>query len=152
MRLNVTSSSKRLPAWTDRIMYISHPDSPDTPQESAITNVLYTSIPSYTTSDHVRVNLSNLLAKSTLTVHFLHPETHRVRSVTTPKRTHLFFDTTRQASLELSAPTGPTRSAKTTHWSYPRSHCRILLVAPCLVRFWLRRCWFEQFHLQLWSS
>ncbi|KAI0797586.1 skeletal muscle/kidney enriched inositol 5-phosphatase [Abortiporus biennis] len=43
---------KRLPAWTDRIMYTTYTDSPDTPQVSTITNALYTSIPSYTTSDH----------------------------------------------------------------------------------------------------
>ena len=46
-------SSKRMPAWTDRVMYATHSDSPDTPQASNITNVLYTAIPSYTTSDHV---------------------------------------------------------------------------------------------------
>ncbi|KAI0333492.1 DNase I-like protein [Cubamyces sp. BRFM 1775] len=43
---------KRMPAWTDRIMYATHADSPDEPQTSSITNVLYTTIPSYTTSDH----------------------------------------------------------------------------------------------------
>ncbi|TCD62169.1 hypothetical protein EIP91_007252 [Steccherinum ochraceum] len=43
---------KRHPAWTDRIMYTSYSDSPDSPQTSSITNALYTSIPSYTTSDH----------------------------------------------------------------------------------------------------
>lgn len=44
--------SKRHPAWTDRVMYATHTDSPDTPTTSHITNALYTSIPSYTTSDH----------------------------------------------------------------------------------------------------
>lgn len=34
-------------------MYTTHSDSPDTAEDSAITNVLYTTIPSYTTSDHV---------------------------------------------------------------------------------------------------
>lgn len=53
---DIGESPKRVPAWTDRIMYISHPDSPDTLQTSSITNVLYTSIPSYTTSDHVRIS------------------------------------------------------------------------------------------------
>ncbi|KAI0780686.1 Endonuclease/exonuclease/phosphatase [Trametes elegans] len=43
---------KRMPAWTDRIMYATHADSPDEPQTSNVTNVLYTAIPSYTTSDH----------------------------------------------------------------------------------------------------
>lgn len=44
--------TKRLPAWTDRIMYASHTDSLEHPFDSTITNCLYTSIPSYTTSDH----------------------------------------------------------------------------------------------------
>ncbi|KAI8989674.1 hypothetical protein BD414DRAFT_484894 [Trametes punicea] len=35
-------------------MYATHADSPDAPQVSHITNLLYTTIPSYTTSDHVR--------------------------------------------------------------------------------------------------
>ena len=46
-------SLKRHPAWTDRIMYTTYTDTPDTPTKSTITNALYTSIPSYTTSDHV---------------------------------------------------------------------------------------------------
>ncbi|KAA1471206.1 DNase I-like protein [Dentipellis sp. KUC8613] len=45
-------SSKRQPAWTDRILYTTYTDSPDTPDKSNITSLLYTSIPSYTTSDH----------------------------------------------------------------------------------------------------
>ncbi|TFK42443.1 Endonuclease/exonuclease/phosphatase [Crucibulum laeve] len=45
-------SLKRAPAWTDRVLYTTHSDSPDSPQSSHITNLLYTSIPSYTTSDH----------------------------------------------------------------------------------------------------
>jgi hypothetical protein len=48
-------SSKRTPSWTDRILYSTYTDSPDKPDESNITNLLYTSIPSYTTSDHVRI-------------------------------------------------------------------------------------------------
>lgn len=44
-------SAKRTPSWTDRVLYATHTDSHDTP--SNITNILYTSIPSYTTSDHV---------------------------------------------------------------------------------------------------
>lgn len=45
-------NTKRTPSWTDRIMYATHTDSPDTPEKSNITNILYTSIPSYVTSDH----------------------------------------------------------------------------------------------------
>ncbi|KAJ7271963.1 inositol polyphosphate phosphatase [Mycena haematopus] len=45
-------SEKRMPSWTDRILYTTYTDSPDTPDESAIKNLLYTSVPGYTTSDH----------------------------------------------------------------------------------------------------
>ncbi|KAG6833680.1 hypothetical protein H0H87_002876 [Tephrocybe sp. NHM501043] len=47
-----TLSPKRLPSWTDRVLYATHTDSPDFLDKSNITNVLYTSIPGYTTSDH----------------------------------------------------------------------------------------------------
>lgn len=44
-------------SWTDRILYATANDPPDLPYEqSSITNILYTSIPSYTASDHVCVN------------------------------------------------------------------------------------------------
>lgn len=45
-------STKRTPSWTDRILYTTYTDSPDTPDKTDITNMLYTTIPSYTTSDH----------------------------------------------------------------------------------------------------
>ncbi|KAK0483718.1 Endonuclease/exonuclease/phosphatase [Armillaria novae-zelandiae] len=45
-------SAKRVPAWTDRVLYATYTDSPDTPDKSSITNLLYTSVPGYTTSDH----------------------------------------------------------------------------------------------------
>ncbi|KAF9053193.1 inositol polyphosphate phosphatase [Panaeolus papilionaceus] len=45
-------STKRAPSWTDRVLYTTYSDSPDTPEKSSVSNVLYTSIPSYTTSDH----------------------------------------------------------------------------------------------------
>ncbi|CAE7063375.1 unnamed protein product [Rhizoctonia solani] len=47
-----TFSQKRVPAWTDRIMYTTYLDSPTTPETSYITPILYTSVPSYTISDH----------------------------------------------------------------------------------------------------
>lgn len=64
--LLLVCSLKRMPAWTDRMMYTTYTDSPDTPQQSAITNTLYTSIPSYTSSDHVC--LSPLIVSITLTL------------------------------------------------------------------------------------
>ncbi|KAG6854742.1 hypothetical protein C0991_002456 [Blastosporella zonata] len=47
-----TYNLKRVPSWTDRVLYATHTDSPDFLDQSNITNVLYTSIPGYTTSDH----------------------------------------------------------------------------------------------------
>lgn len=45
-------SPKRGPSWTDRVLYATYSDSPDTLEQSNITNILYTAIPAYTTSDH----------------------------------------------------------------------------------------------------
>lgn len=47
-----TFSTKRIPAWTDRILFTTYLDSPTTPEVSYIEPLLYTSVPSYTTSDH----------------------------------------------------------------------------------------------------
>ncbi|KAJ3895721.1 inositol polyphosphate phosphatase [Lentinula edodes] len=44
--------TKRVPAWTDRIMYTTYSDSPGSLEASHIRNLLYTYIPSYTISDH----------------------------------------------------------------------------------------------------
>lgn len=49
------SSVKRTPSWTDRVLYATYTDSPE---KSTITNLIYTSIPSYTTSDHVRLRFT----------------------------------------------------------------------------------------------
>lgn len=46
-------SSHRTPSWTDRALYATYSDDPETPEKSNITNLLYTSVPGYTTSDHV---------------------------------------------------------------------------------------------------
>jgi len=45
-------STKRTPSWTDRILYGTYSDDLVTTEASNITNILYTTIPSYTTSDH----------------------------------------------------------------------------------------------------
>ncbi|KAG8708451.1 hypothetical protein FRC08_018883 [Ceratobasidium sp. 394] len=45
-------SKRRNPAWTDRILFTTYLDSPSTPDVSYITPLLYTSVQSYTTSDH----------------------------------------------------------------------------------------------------
>lgn len=44
-------------------MYATYSDKPDEPEKSHIQNILYTSIPSYTTSDHVR-SITHLLSVS----------------------------------------------------------------------------------------
>ncbi|KAI0748589.1 Endonuclease/exonuclease/phosphatase [Daedaleopsis nitida] len=52
-----TYDPKRMPAWTDRVMYATYTDAPNSgAHESGITNVLYTAVPSYTTSDHVQTH------------------------------------------------------------------------------------------------
>lgn len=47
------NSSHRTPSWTDRVLYATYSDDPETPEKSNITDLLYTSVPGYTTSDHV---------------------------------------------------------------------------------------------------
>ncbi|KAI0031835.1 inositol polyphosphate phosphatase [Vararia minispora EC-137] len=43
----------RMPAWTDRVLYATYHDEANTPDEqTAVKNILYTSVPSYTFSDH----------------------------------------------------------------------------------------------------
>lgn len=50
-------SPNRAPSWTDRVLYTTYTDTPEDPSHSNITNLLYISIPSYTTSDHVRIHI-----------------------------------------------------------------------------------------------
>ena len=51
-------SYKRDPAWTDRILFATDADLPEEPDKSCVDVLLYTSIPSYTTSDHVSDSFS----------------------------------------------------------------------------------------------
>ena len=57
-----SNSEHRLPAWTDRILYASASDLSTT--QSSIEALLYTSIPSYTISDHKPVMALLLLPSS----------------------------------------------------------------------------------------
>lgn len=50
-----SDSFHRTPSWTDRVLYTTYSDDPQTPEISNITNLLYTSVPGYTTSDHVKL-------------------------------------------------------------------------------------------------
>lgn len=68
-------SGQRTPSWTDRILYATYPDSSDITDGSGITSLLYTSIPSYTTSDHVRRNLQTSFCSDIMTYF---PETYCV--------------------------------------------------------------------------
>lgn len=56
-------STKRSPSWTDRILYTTHTDTPFRPEVSNIKNLLYTNVPGYTASDHVRRSSQTLLFK-----------------------------------------------------------------------------------------
>ena len=66
-------SSRRMPSWTDRVLYATYSDSPGNGAHSNITNVLYTSILSYITSDHVIFRSYTLRSFLILTL-----ETYRV--------------------------------------------------------------------------
>ncbi|KAJ8079130.1 hypothetical protein PM082_013418 [Marasmius tenuissimus] len=80
-------SSKRTPSWTDRILYTTHTDSPDTPEVSNITNCIYTSIPSYTTSDHKPIVAMLLLPpRSPNTTQSSTPPLIRLPSTYVPRR------------------------------------------------------------------
>ncbi|KAI6045700.1 inositol polyphosphate phosphatase [Pisolithus marmoratus] len=56
-------NTKRSPSWTDRVLYATYTDSPASPEHSNINNISYTSVPSYTSSDHKPV-VSMLLLPS----------------------------------------------------------------------------------------
>lgn len=45
-------SPKRIPSWTDRILFTTAGDHPSDLSKSLITPLVYTPVPSYTTSDH----------------------------------------------------------------------------------------------------
>lgn len=70
-------SGKRTPAWTDRILYATHTD---TPGQSNIKNVLYTSIPSYTTSDHKPIVTLLLLPPSSAST----AQTQKIPTISLP--------------------------------------------------------------------
>ena len=61
-------SGQRTPSWTDRILYATYSDSPEITDGSGITSLLYTSIPSYTTSDHVRRNPQSSFCSEIMTI------------------------------------------------------------------------------------
>ncbi|KAH7102297.1 Endonuclease/exonuclease/phosphatase [Auriculariales sp. MPI-PUGE-AT-0066] len=67
-------SSSREPAWTDRILFASAADAANS-SKSAITPLLYTTVPSYTTSDHKP--LIALLHVSPTTTARLRQPTHK---------------------------------------------------------------------------
>jgi hypothetical protein len=60
-------SVKRIPSWTDRILYTTALDEPSNPTKSFIQNVLYTSILAFTKSDHKPITALLLLPPSSKT-------------------------------------------------------------------------------------
>ncbi|PFH54227.1 hypothetical protein AMATHDRAFT_72735 [Amanita thiersii Skay4041] len=85
---------KRIPAWTDRVLFATHTDSPDEPERSNIETLLYTSIPSYTSSDHKPVVCLLLLPSSTPSTHLASPPKIRLPPTFSPT-TSPFSDTWR---------------------------------------------------------
>lgn len=59
-------SSKRLPAWTDRILFATHTDTPTIPEQSSIKCLTYTSVPSYIASDHKPITAVLLVPPSSV--------------------------------------------------------------------------------------
>lgn len=106
------NSEHRLPAWTDRILYASASDKSTT--QSSIESLLYTSIPSYTTSDHKPV-MALLLLPSPPPV-LLPPEAGPADSTTSllpPTRT-------------LTIPHPGTRYAPDPRWQLKRWTGKVL--------------------------
>lgn len=60
-------SSKRMPSWTDRILYTTASDTELPPPESNIKNLLYTSILAFTKSDHKPITAILLVPPSSTT-------------------------------------------------------------------------------------
>ncbi|KAF7363592.1 Inositol polyphosphate phosphatase [Mycena sanguinolenta] len=113
-------SEKRMPSWTDRILYTTYTDSPDTPNESAIKNLLYTSVPGYTTSDHKPI-VSLLLLPS--------PSPSPSSSVSDSETTPATPPILRLPARYTPRPR-PACNAQALHGARPRPHHRARLVAP----------------------
>lgn len=72
-----------MPSWTDRVLYATHNDSPD---RTRVTPLLYTSIPSYTTSDHKPIVALLLLPPPLKVSHT--PAVPTIASTTVPLLSH----------------------------------------------------------------
>ena len=126
-------SLKRAPAWTDRIMYTTYSDSPETPEQSSITNALYTSIPSYTTSDHVRYMAPVILMHLSNTACF-HSETCHLRPPPSTIHIRILHTTPAPTTLSLQSYPRPARNPQTLHWPHARPHHRVYLVVALHAR------------------
>ncbi|KAL5529679.1 hypothetical protein ACEPAG_5664 [Sanghuangporus baumii] len=102
-------NEKRSPAWTDRVMFASYFDSPDSPEKSSIEPILYTSIPSYTTSDHKPV------------VALLLVPTHLFSS-TTPPSPSTSTSTSTSTSIPRKEEGIPTITLPSTYTPTPDKH------------------------------
>lgn len=138
-------SRKRAPAWTDRIMYTTHTDAPDHPQDTAIENLLYTSIPSYTTSDHVRMRFVHCRAPCT---DFLLPETYRLPPSPPPSSTGDSGNATPQtpSTARLYASARSMRDPQAVHGASPRADLRLHLVSAHTRRGGLYRSRYRELH------
>ena len=136
-------SSKRTPSWTDRVLYSTYTDSPDKPDESNITNLLYTSIPSYTTSDHVRIPSPR---KRLLLTDFLLETNCMSPSASLPSTIIEGFSTSPSTSCQLQSSPRSLCYPQAVLWPFPRPHRRIYLVAVYTVWRWFRSCGHFQFY------
>jgi len=125
-------STKRTPSWTDRILYATYGDSPEM---SAVKNLHYTSIPSYTTSDHVRYTP------------FTHPACMLIVILETcgvPSSTPIAYSYTLRRDTQDISPTdiqAYRRSlchAQTIRWTCSGSICgnRVVGLYPIRCRLW----------------
>ena len=139
----MSGSRKRAPAWTDRIMYTTYADAPDHPQDSAIVNLLYTTIPSYTTSDHVRLFMVHIAYNTDL----LSTETHCISPSPSASGAHT-RDATPQAPATARLQTSPRSlcDSQTLHRTGSRAYPRLHLVSvrPRRGRFY--RAWHRELH------
>ncbi len=120
-----------MPAWTDRVMYVTHSDSPDTPQESGIKNILYTAIPSYTTSDHV-CSHSPLPSDCT---NLRSPETCCLIATTPAPCAYYHVRPNNPAAGRLSPLPRSVGQLEEARRPDPRSHRRLQLVAAHYARW-----------------
>ncbi len=123
-------SHKRDPAWTDRILFASHADLPEEPDKTCVDILLYTTIPSYTTSDHVSDSYSTKSLSQTESrtetccLSFAITSAHLYNSPCTANDS---------SSVNLFPHSRSIGTSQTLHGSHNRSNTRLCLVVCELV-------------------